>query len=386
MAGYDIRELMAAKVILRGITRRKVPNTTLSSIMGWGLADRSPPVFDADAETNIPVANTVDYPTRTGTYDVIDETAKVAEASVPGAASTPIAPQKIGVVNFTLPRSKEVLPLGFERLNQLRAFGQDVNAVDSQGFRYIQTQQNYVAKRFSNLLEFQTAAMMRGSYYFTQEGDQLLQSFTGGEIKVDFQVPGSNLNKLAMETDGDIIDFSWDAAGTDIPGQLFKINAAFVAMTGRGLRHAIMNNVTYQSLINNAAIHAQGGTANVVFSSISQEGPGNFTVQLRSMPWLIIHIVDYQFDLWNGTAYASTKLIADNQAVFMPDVDSDWAQYINGYESIVEGPNGVERNEYGFFTYAYPEHNPAAWMMNAGMNGMPGLYNPKCIAYGSVIY
>jgi hypothetical protein len=366
---------MAPEVILREVSRIQLPGTVLSDLFGWGLAARDPDKQDG---------NMTDYPLRDGSYDVFSRSRLLATASMPGTSNTNIKPQKVGRVRFTIPRSSEQMPLTDEDLVNRRQIGQAVTVVDSMGENYIMRQKRFMAERVANMIEFQTAALMRGSYTFDQEGDELRQMFSGGEETIDFQIPSGNKNQLDMLGAGAIITASWATSSTDIPQNCYLVNTDMNSLTGLGIEHAVTNSTTFQYLLNNDKIKAQAGTSNTPYQSLERSGPGRFSAILRAIPWLQWHIVDYSLDLWDDTTYTSTKLIADDQVTFIPQPSPAWCQYLNGGEVIAEGPAGPRAFRNGFYAYGYQSWNPSGWNLCTAHNGIPALYVPAAIANADV--
>jgi hypothetical protein len=375
MTGRAVGELLAPEYILREVSRFKLPGTLLSDLFGWGMQARDPQTMGG---------NMIDYPLRDGSYDVFNRTQEVATARVPGQAHANMPPQKVGKVRFTIPRSAERIPLTDEDLVNRRAVGQPVTTVDTMGENYITRQKQYLAAKVANMIEFQTAAMLRGSYTFDQQGDEIRQGFTGGEETIDFQVPSGNKNQLNMLGDGDIIGASWATTTTDIPTDILQINDAMNSLTGMGINHMVMNSNTFAYLLNNTKIQAQAGTSNTPFENYVRVSENRFSVQLKAIPWLQIHVLDYKLRLWNGSAYATTRLIADDQISAFPNPDSSWVQYLNGGEVVTEGPNGVREFRYGAYFYGYPSWDPSGWNLCEVHNGIPALYVPAAIVYGDV--
>lgn len=375
MAGRSVNELMAPEVILREVSRLQLPGTVLSDLFGWGMSARDP-------ETQ--TGNMIDYPLRDGSYDVFNRTQEVATARVPGQAHANMPPQKVGKVRFTIPRSAERIPLTDEDLVNRRAIGQAVTVVDSMGENYIMRQKRYLAEKVANMIEFQTAALLRGSYTFDQQGDELRQGFSGGEETIDFQIPSGNKNQLDMTGGGAIIDASWATSTTDIPGHFLEINDAMNSLTGLGIEHAVMNSRTFAYLLNNDKIKAQAGTSNTPFETYNRTGPARFSVTLKALPWLQLHIVDYKLRIWNGSAFAITSLIADDQVSMFPTPSPAWVQYLNGGEVVTEGPNGVRAFRHGAYFYGYPSWDPSGWNLCEVHNGIPALYIPAAIVNADV--
>ena len=135
---------------------------------------------------------------------------------------------------------------------------------------YLTRQEAYLAQRFANLIEFQTAAMFRGEYSYDEDGDALRHGFTGGETTIDFGVPAGNLTQLDMLGGGDILDADWATAATDIPAHLHEINAAMIQLTGMGLAHVVVTSVGWQHIVNNTKVQDQGGTGGPVFERLKR--------------------------------------------------------------------------------------------------------------------
>lgn len=365
MAGRSVQEVLYPEVIMREVSRIQLPGTVLSDLFGWGLAARDP------AQQN---GNTVDYDLREGSYDVFNRSRRIARGSVPGTPNTRIKPQKVGRVRFTIPRSAEQIPLTDEDMVNRRQIGQQVTVIDSMGENYIMRQKRYMAEGVANMIEFQTAAMMRGSYTFDQDGDELKQGFSGGETTIDFQIPANNKNQL-----NGIIGTTWATASVNIVQDMLQINMASNDISGLGIEHAVCNSNTWAYVINNDYVKAQAGTANTPFQSYERTGPGTFAIVLRAVPWLQWHIVDYPLDIWDGSAETSTKLIADDQVTFMPTPSPDWVVYMNGGEMVTEGPNGARGWHNGFYAYAYPSHDPSGYQLCSVHNGIPNLLIPGAI-------
>jgi hypothetical protein len=375
MSGRALQEILAPEVILREVSRIQLPGTVLCDLFGWGLAARDPAKMSG---------NMIDYPLREGSYDVFNRTQDLATGRVPGTANLNTVPQKVGRVRFTIPRSAEQIPLTDEDLVNRRQIGQAVTVVDSMGENYIMRQKRYLAEKVANLIEFQTAAMLRGSYSFDQVGDELRHRFSGGAEVIDYQIPPGNKGQLDMLGSGPIINASWANAATDIPAQVYAINDAMNALTGMGIEHAVCNSKTIQYVLNNDKVRAQAGIAQSPFEMVTRDGPGRFTFKLRAIPWLYWHVVDYRLRIWNGTNFVLTHLIDDDQVSFFPEPNPMWCQYLNGGEVVTEGPNGVRAFRYGFYAYGYPTWNPSGWNLCQVFNGIPALYVPAAIAVADV--
>jgi len=361
-------QILAPKTIRKAISQLDLPGTTLQKLMGWGLNS----------------SNVRHQSGRNFSYDIFDHSRAIATGRAPGQAASLTAPQKAGHIAATFPRSAEVIGLLDEDLLNRRAIGGPSDDLDYGGENYITRQEVYPAQRYANLIEFQTAAMFRGSYSYTEDGDDLRHSFSGGETTIDYRVPAGNKGQLDMLGSGEILDADWATAGTDIPRHLHEINAAMVQLTGLGLSHVILTGVGWQYILNNTKVQSQGGSSNVVFQSMQRASSGEFTAVLRAIPWITFHVVDYGLDVYNGTSDVFSKLIPDDRAVFLPEPSPRWAQYLEGSEIVTEGPNGPKAERFGFYPFAYPTHDPSGWNLCGVFNGIPALYTPSALAYGLI--
>jgi hypothetical protein len=361
-------QLLAPQTIRKAISQLDLPGTSLQSLMGWGLGGTN---FTRQSGRNF-------------SYDVFDHSRKVASGRVPGQASSRTKAQKVATVSATFPRAAESIELLDEMLLNQRAIGGPDSSLDQGGEAFLTRQEAFLAQRFANLIEFQTAAMLRGSYSYDDDGDELRHGFSGGDITINFKIPAGNLNQLDMLGAGNILDADWAAAASDIPRHLHRINAAMVQLTGLGLAHVVLTSVGWQHIVNNTKVKEQGGSEGPAFQSLRRAGSGEFTAVLRGLPWITFHVIDYGLEIWNGTSEVFTKLIADDHAAFLPEPSPRWVQYLEGSEIVTEGPGGPKHERFGFFAWSYPVHDPSGWVLSAVMNGIPALYTPQAAAYGLI--
>lgn len=373
MAGYSVDQILAPLAIVEKISTIDFPGTVFQRLFGWSIASFAGPN---------PTGNSRDWPLRTGQYDIFNVTRRIGTASIPGTAPTRIEPQKVGEVQFTIPRLDQEIELKYEDLNNRRVLGGPASEIDRNGLRYINNQVEYMAQQVANMIEFQTAAMCRGSYSFYQNGSRLEQVFSGGTTTVNYQIPAGNLTQLNMTGAGNIITSSWATPSTDIPGQLIAINAALLNLTGQGLEDIVCRGQTWNNVLNNTNVKAQGGTANTAYETYDRKSAGEFSARLKCAPQWAWHIVDYGLEIFDGSsAYPFTTLLPDDGVVFMPKPESRWVEYIRGMETVVEGPNGPKSDQYGFYGFGYPINSPAGWRMETVFNGLPALLRPSAIAF-----
>ncbi len=364
----SLQEILAPKTVLKAISQIDLPGTTLQRLFGWGLAGK----------------NRIRTSGRRFSYDTFDTSRRVATGRVPGQAASRQAAHRVGRVQGTFPRAAEVIPLLDEELLNQRRIGGPAGELDAGGRGFITRQEAYLAQRFANLIEFQTAAMLRGSYSYHQVGDDLHHGFAGGEVTIDFQIPAGNLGQLDMLGGGPLLDADWAEPDTDIPAHLHAVNAALVQLTGMGLAHVALTGAGWQHVAHTQKVQAQGGSTNVVVHSLRRVSAGEFAAVLRCLPWITFHIVDYGLEVFNGSAEVFTRLIDDDHAAFFPDPSPRWTQYLEGSEIVTEGPGGNRAERFGFFPFAYPVHDPSGWELAAIHNGIPALYTPQALAYGQI--
>jgi hypothetical protein len=360
-------QLLAPKTIEKAISQLELPGTSLQTIFGWGIGG----------------TNVARQGGRNFTYDVFNTTRRVATARVPAQALAVAKPQAVRTVSAAFPRAAEKIELLDEELLNRRPIGGPTGGLD-RAETFVTRQEAYLAQRFANLIEFQTAAMLRGSYSYTIDGDLLRHGFSGGDTTVTYQVPSGNLGQLDMLGSGAILNADWATAGTDIPAHLHAINAAMLQLTGLGLAHVIVTSVGWQRIVNNTKVQAQGGSAGPVFERLTRVSAGEFTATLRGLPWLTFHVIDYGLEIYNGSSEVFTKLIEDDHAAFLPEPSPSWVQYLEGSEFVTEGPNGPKNERYGFYAYAFPTHDPSGWELCGVFNGIPALYTPSAAAYGLI--
>lgn len=310
-------------------------------------------------------------------YDVFDETREVAGGRMPGTGPARIQPQPVGNVAGVFPRVHESMPLLYEQISNQRQLG--TLTIDLAGQSYILEQERILAQRYTNHAEFQFAAMIRGSYFFTRNGDDLDVSFTAGTHEIDFQIPAGNKAKLDMLGGGNLLG-DWSNVATDIPANIEAVDAAYEQLTGRNLRHLWLNSITMSQLFNNTKMKERAGTANVMFNRYDKVAASNdFIVVFKGLPNYVFHITNGVLNL-QGTV---NKLISDNRCAFMPDPDPTWIQLYEGSEVVVEYPGATPTHRHGRYFWAEPTTKPAGYELIGVMNQIPALKVPLCIAFGT---
>lgn len=361
----NLPKLLHPTVVNERITRLFVKNTTFQDALGMGAGG----------------SMTRQQPIRRGTYDVFDDTREVATATTPGGHAATIARQPVGIVNYSIPRSAEKIEITMEEVNQIRPLGGPTSEIDGLGQQYIADQERVGKQRYTNLREFQLAALMRGSYTYTQSGDRFTHAFSGGGITVNYQVPATNLTQLDMTGGGDILGTAWDNAAAPIVRDLLAINSGFNQLVGLGLTDVWCTSVVWGFVIVNTEVQNLAGSANDPVQSFSRdEEKQEFTAVLRGCPWVTWHITDNGLNL-DGTF---TKLIEDTSAVFMTRWDTTIAQFWESPEPVVDPVTNAISNQWGEYYYHKFVDDPVSYEFHMRYNGLPVLKVPAAIAYGDV--
>lgn len=364
-----ISQFLEPKIVAERISRYRLRNRGLQTILGM-----QPGGANAGRIA----------PSRTFNVDVYSDTNRVAPATRPEQRSVSLSRIPVGGYTVTVPHTSLNVSCGLERLNNQRPIGGPVSTIDELGRQYLSSQEQSLTQQLANIREFQCAAMLRGSYTYTQSGDALFHDFSGGSVTVDFQIPSGNKSQLNMLGGGDIVGTTWSNASTDIPTDISQINAAFQELTGTPLSDMIITSVMWENIKNNTAVKAQAGTSNPPFMDLGMDPvTGLIKTRIACHPWLNIWIYDQTLAV--GSSYTATKLIADTAAVFIANFDGNFAYY--DYASpVVERPGAMPTNVLGDYQWAYYEHDPASVVLRAKGDGIPALHVPKSIAYGTVVF
>ena len=360
-------EILTSQRILKLISRQKRAINPIARFLGM----------------NIGGANRIGVGGRKTSYDIFNNTRRIASPRAPGVANARREPQVVGNVDVIFPRAAETIPLLDETLLNFRNLGGPAEGqLSASAERYITKQEMYLGQRFENIIEFQAAAMLRGQYVFTVQNDDLFHDFTGTGHTIDFKIPAGNKDGLNMLGGGNLITGPWATDSTDILKQLHAISAAMQQLYGVGLSHILCNSDVWTDVLRNDSMQEVAGSANRVFEKQEVDENRQFTARLHAAPWVEWHIMDHVLE--TGSSNTTTKMLADDHASFLPEPSTDWVEYMDGSEIVTEGPGGVRAERAGFYPNAYATHDPSGWDLCAVQNGLPALYVPNAIAYGDV--
>jgi hypothetical protein len=113
-----------------------------------------------------------------------------------------------------------------------------------------------------------------------------------------------------------------------------------------------------------------------------------FDVKFRALPLFTFHVYDGVLSADGDTDGTSTsdmeKLIPDDYAIFLPEVDNSWFGLIDGSEVIAENVMASGREAQGFATWSTRVIDPPGFELKFLDNYLPVLYVPTCVGYGYV--
>lgn len=376
----SIQSVLRAEVITEVVSRIASTTTELLAMFDMGPGGRAVR----------PVGH------RFGSYDVFNNARWTGPAAAPGDAATRINRQKVGNVPYTIARTHPSIWLPAEEVHNLRPIGGPTSQFDEAGASYIANQERYLGQVIGNFRTVMLQGMLRGKLYAHQDGQHLYYNHnpSGAYFELDFRLPTGNTGQLDMLGTGDILDVPWDNPTANIPKHLADINSAFQELTGSQLNMVIVNNATWQHVINNDYVVTQGGIANTPFTEyVRQIGTGpdgtpinQFRGTLRCMPWVEWVITDEGVETGADGNTDYTKHVSDGYASFLPTPRPQMFQMLEGSEPVAEREGSPQVVRTGLYAWAVNSANPTGTNLYALDNAIPAAYVPAAYAYGQVVW
>lgn len=361
-----VPQLLQPGVVNKTISQLKVKNNRLQNFFGGG-------------EDGSRITRTDG---RNFSWDIYNESRKVSNQRAPATGPSKVAPNPVGNVVGVFPRVHESIPLEYERIHNQRVVGGPLNNIDVAGRDYIRKQERYLKQRLTNYREFQHAAMLRGGWYYKQQGDDLLVSLEdNGGVYINYHIPAGNKSQLNMLGDGDIISTDWDDPDADIPSQCERISAAMEALNGWMIRHCWIGVEVMGYLFKNNSMKGRAGTAHPPMKQYNALESNDYEVVFEAIPWLTFHVTSGVLEMSSGLV----RIIPQKHAIFMPDVDDTWYEYGAGSEIVIEWIGQSPTPRYDAYYWAVPTAQPAGYELVAVQNGLPYLYVPTVIADATVV-
>lgn len=373
MPNVALHNLLGTATVTRAISRIKTPMSRLQRFFGMQIGG--------------PATNPVGGSSTS--WDIFDRTRLIATARAPVAGPANIAPQLIGHGTAIMARFHEKIMLQEAKLFRTRPLGGNFGEIDDRGQRYVTAQERHLAQRFANAREFMVSRMLRGGFYVRPSGNDWIptDSSANGAFFVDMKIPSAHRTGQ-LNIGGNLIDAVWSTTSNDILGQLLAINAKMEELHGFPLRHIWCNSGIWEYALNNSGFQSVGGSANQVFTTFAPSGERSeegiedtgFRGVIRAIPWLTWHVYDAGLEV-DGTY---TKFFPDGQVAFLPDPDPTVFEFHEGSEVVAENvmDPGAERT--GFTAWTTRVIDPAGFDLKALDSGIPVVYVPKAILWGTV--
>lgn len=384
-----LQDVLLASFVRDVISRVKLPTKFLSRHFGWG--------WDG--------ANIQPVPGRVYTYDIYDNVRTVSNARLPGAPSGTVAASSVGNNTVSLARFAEKLPLDYNQVNYIRVLGKGASDRDRAGMTYIQAQVRTLRERAENVWEFLTMALFNGGkYYFYQNGDDLVPTFTTTNFGVDLKINANNLGNLAgpafaaclpMSTGSNIITNPWSDPinGTPIRDTL-NVSSAFQDSPGAPCGEVWCGTDVWYAVLATNEVRALAGSANQPFAewdrlpdSANGVNSGVMRGQLRGLPDVIWNIWDGSLSLatTNATTFGNVKILPRKVATFTLPVDNSWIKGIHGSEIVKDNDWTEPIERYGLYTWAMEKADPAKVWYHTLQNCGVELNVPGAIASARVL-
>lgn len=389
MAGeITLQQLFQTPVIRRVISRIRSPISLFQQFYGMSPG--------AQAVTSI-----------SGRYlgwDIYDFTRSIAKGRAPGSGPATVSPKPVGHVSAMAYRMHEKVVLEQEKIFRARPLGTDIGTVDLRGQSYIQRQLSFLTQRFRNAREFMISRMFRGGFGIKLEGEDWIpveKDDPGAVFTVDFQIPADNLGGCQMGTGSNILQGDWNDPASDIVGQVLKLDKAFERVSGRALRHFWIDGTTFGHMLKNTKLQQIGGQAFRVFDSITrreiQGGDGlpdtGYDVIFRALPLYTFHVYnavllasggdDVSFE--ESISVAGTQqIVPSGKIIGTPEPSPEWVGWVEGSEVVAENLLDAGREVFGFHSWTTRVIDPAGWELKMIDNGLPALYVPRAVIYGTI--
>lgn len=335
---------------------------------------------------------------RFGAYTIFNNTRSVAQGRAPATAHATSSPQGVGRVEFTYPRMHDSISLSAEVLHNL---GRVDNPAVREGAMtdMISRQERFLGQKAANWRKALLVGTLRDSLYLHRSGDDeaVLWSSVTGARQVHGRMPAGNKAQLNMLGAGNIIDASWAAAATDIPGHLGLINAAFQQLCGGHLAAVICGTKVWNAVMQNDAVAATHGIANAPFTALTRDSldpeiaktmKNVYRAVLNVYPDITWYITDEGLDIGLPGAETFSKIIEDNKALFVgfEPGSSDVFGCYEGSEPIAEYDGAAESVKVGLSAWMYKQSNPTRTNLVVLDNALPSNHVPASLAYGTCIF
>lgn len=338
---------------------------------------------------------------RNGAYHIYNHVRKVARGRAPGTAAARGATNPMARVDFTYPRMHDSRSLPAEQLHNLGRI-EDPATRDVAGAAMISRQTDTLGEMAANWRKAQLVGQLRDSLYIGLSGDDEYLSWTDpasstvGSVRINGRMPAGNKSQLNMLGTGNIIDASWAVAGTNIPGHIGQINAAFQQLCGGHLAACICGTTIWNHVINNTKVAATHGSANAPFRILERAEldpvigstmKNVYRAVLNVYPDIVWYITDEGLDIGAPGSESYSKIVEDTKCLFVGFEPGDKIlSAYEGSEPIAEYDNGPETVKVGLSSWSVKRSNPTSTDLFVLDNALVVNHVPNSVAYGTVVF
>jgi hypothetical protein len=331
---------------------------------------------------------------RYGAFNIYNNVRTVAKGRAPGTAAARSRPNPLGVTPFTYPRMHDSVSLPAEVMHNLGLLS-DPAQRDAMGADMIRRQTETLAQKAANWRKAQMIGCLRDSLYLKPDGDNQYITFTSsGAMQIPFRMPAGNKAQLNMLGAGAIIDASWATATTNIPKHLLAINAAFQRLNGGHLCSVICGFQVFDWIRKNDHVQEEHGAVRTPYlrferleyeTELGKTSKNVMVVELTCAPGVLFYITDEGLDLGAEGSETFTKIVGDNEAIFIGfEPGDDVIQCYQGSEPISEYDAGPKTQKIGMASWAVERSNPTATDLFVLDNSLVVNHVPDSVAYATV--
>jgi len=236
------------------------------------------------------------------------------------------------------------------------------------------------------------AAFALGQIYFGLDGSLSATTVSGGQ-SIDMKIPAANATQ-GLDTDGStaLVSASWLTAGTNIVGDVVRIQKRALQQSGYKLKNALYGSAVINAMLANTSLQ------NIIYRSPEYQkafSQGMIPNGFLGLNWYPAYETFFEDNTDTAGAGAIKELFPTGQVTFLPEVSADWYELIEGSKLIPSGVGasadisqliGSAMNAYGEFAYAYATMDPFTCTMVYGDTFLPVIKVPSAVYKLGVIY
>ena len=391
-------QLFKTPVITKIISELNTPDDYLQRLLGIQIGTKNKVIVDGT----------------TASWDLFHNSRNIGTVSAPYSASNKRQRKPYGQRLANMVRMKEHMLFNDGDFERYRVPGGPVGSIDEYGMNHVKLQLSQFKKIFASTREWVLSRMLRGGFGMKVGSDATTYVLCEVDdasriITVDSGLPAAHKAQLAVKSGGaDAIDVSWADASADIINQMMDLDQYSARVSGRPIRHIILNSNTAGHLMKNTQLASVRGTANRLFDSmtgnpVSLNPDGSlpapptaygYKMTFGAMPRHVFHIYDSGTTV-PGTAedFASqisgsnwSPFIPDGYAIFLPE-PGDWVGLLEGTEIYRENIMSQPVKARGFTSWSRTVVDPVSGEeVHQLDNFLPVIYEPYAYYYAEVVF